>query len=320
MEVTIQSKGAIRGTVSFPENRCKKGPAVLIIPGTGKLDRNGKINEKLDLKLYRQLSDFLTANGFINLRYDKRGIAESDGDYYTTGMWDLVDDACSCVQFLKSLPEVDPNKVIILGHSEGSMLGTAVAAREEVAGLILLAGAIENLNDVLKRQRDIAAKDVMEAKGFQVFLLRLLGAQNKIEKQAQKMITKVLCSNEDVMKFNFVKMNAKWMREHFSYNPREDLAKLTCPILAITGARDIQSNPEELKNLALYVNGESEYHVIENMGHSMKFQEKTSNIFSAKKEIVAEAKLPIHPELEKILEAWLQNHFELNIHDEMVIV
>lgn len=319
-DVTIHSKVTIKGTVSLPENRAEKGPAVLIIPGTGKLDRNGKMNKKIDLKLYRQLSEFLSAMGFISLRYDKRGIAASEGDYYSTGMWDLVDDARACVQYLKHLPEVDPDRVIVMGHSEGGMLGTAVAAREDLAGLILLAGAIENLNDVLKRQRDIASQDVMVAKGFQGFLLRALGTQNKIEKQAQKVINKILSSNEEVMKFNFVKTNAKWMREHFAYNPKKDLAKVSCPILAITGARDIQANPEELKNLSLYVKGDSEYYIIENMGHSLKFQAKTSNLFSAKKDILAEARLQIHPDLVNHLEVWLQNHFVKNNSVEPIIV
>jgi pimeloyl-ACP methyl ester carboxylesterase len=320
IDVSIQSKVVIKGTLSIPESGVEKGPAVLIIPGTGKIDRNGKINKKINVKLYRQLAELLSSMGFINLRYDKRGVAESEGDYNKTGLWDLVDDAKAGVQFLKGRPEVDPNKIILLGHSEGSMLATAVAAREELTGLILLAGAIENLNDVLIRQRDIASKDIMEAKGFQGFFLRLIGTQNKIEKQAQKFINKVLSSNDDVMKFNFVKINAKWLREHFAYNPKEDLAKVTCPVLAITGERDIQSNPEELKNLSLYVLGDSEYYVVENMGHSLKFQAKTSTIFSAKKDILAEAHLSVHPELVNHLEDWLQNYLGKNSSEEPVVV
>ena len=320
LDVTIQSKVALKGTLSFPDCRTTKGPAVLIIPGTGKLDRNGRVNKKIDLKLYRQLAELLSSMGYICLRYDKRGVAGSEGDYYKTGLWDLVDDARAGVQHLKNLPEVDSEKVIVLGHSEGSMLGTAVAAREELAGLILLAGAIENLNDVLKRQRNIASQDILDAKGFLGFFLRLLGTQNKVEKQAQKVINKILSSNEEVMKFNFVKTNAKWMREHFAYNPKEDLAKVTCPVLAITGARDIQSNPDELKNLSQYVKGDSEYYVIENMGHSLKFQAKTSNMLSAKKDILAEVSLPVHPELVIHLETWLQNHFVKNSSDEPVSV
>ncbi|MFF2450662.1 alpha/beta hydrolase [Neobacillus sp. NPDC058068] len=320
-EVTIQSKTALKGTLSLPETRMEKGPAVLIIPGTGKLDRNGKLNKKIDVKLYRQLAEFLTSIGIINLRYDKRGVAASEGDYLATGLWDLVDDAQAAVQFLKSLPEVDPEKVIVLGHSEGSMIGSALAAREELGGLILLAGAGERLSEALKRQRDLATEDIINAKGFQGFFLRLLGVQNKVEKQAQKFMDKVLSSHKDVIKVSFVKTNAKWLREHLSYNVREDLAKVTCPLLAITGARDTQANPAVLKELPHYVKADVHYYAVENMAHPCKFTKQTSTMFTTKKDIFAQAELPIHPELKKLLEVWLQNHFvNTSSPEEQVII
>jgi uncharacterized protein len=317
-DVMIQSKVTLRGTISFPEVVNEKNPAVLIIPGTGKLDRNGKINKKLDLKLYRQISEFLSSIGFINVRYDKRGVGESEGDFLETGLWDLVDDAQAAVQFLKALPEVDPDKVIILGHSEGATIGTAVAAREQIGGLILLAGAIERISEALKRQRDLATKDILNAKGFQGFLLRLLGTQNKVEKQAQKYTNKVLQSKKDVMRVGFIKTNAKWIREHFAYNVREDLVRVTCPILAITGSRDIQADPEILKDLPKHVKGDAHYHVVDNMSHSLKFQAAASTMFSAKKDIVASGELPIHPELINLLEKWLEDRYESN--EEPVVI
>lgn len=319
-EVTIQSTVGIKGTICLPEQQTEKWPAVLIIPGTGKLDRNAKVNKKLDLRLYRQLSEFLSSNGIINLRYDKRGVGESEGDYLAAGLWDLVDDARACVQYLKTLPEVDSKKVIVLGHSEGAAIGTAVAAREELGGLVLLAGAVERLSEALKRQRGIAAADILTAKGFQGFLLRLFGAHKKVEEQAQKQIEKVLQSTEDVIRVSFIKTNAKWMREHFVYNVREDLVKVTCPVLAITGSRDIQADPEVLKELPKYVKENAEYHIVENMGHSLKFQAATSNIMNAKKDIVAESKLPVHPELLKLLEDWLQMYSAIESNEEPIVI
>jgi uncharacterized protein len=308
-DVTIQGHVALKGTLSMPEMRIEKSPAILIIVGSGKIDRNGKVNKKLDLKLYRQLAEFLTSIGYITLRYDKRGVAESEGDFLTTGLWDLVDDAQAAVHFLKSLPEVDSKSVIVLGHSEGCTIGAAVAARESLGGLILLSGAVERISEALKRQRDLAVDDIKHAKGFQGFLLRLFGTHNKVEQQAQKAINKVLQSTDDVMKVNFVKTNAKWMREHFNYNVREDLSKVTCPVLAITGARDVQANPAVLNDLPLYVKGDAQFMVIENMAHSCKLVTYNSTIFTMKKDIVAQGELPIHPELKNQLETWLQNHF-----------
>lgn len=319
-EVTIQSNVVLKGTLNIPVNREEKAPAILIIVGSGKLDRNGRVNKKLDLQLYRQMAEYLTSLGFINLRYDKRGVASSEGDFLKTGLWNLVDDAQAAVQLLKSLPEVDPEKVIVLGHSEGCTIGTAVAAREQLGGLILIAGAVERLDEALKRQRDIATEDIINSKGFQGHLLRLLGVQNKVEKQAQKYIEKVLNSSKDIIKVNLIKTNAKWLREHLTYNVREDLVKVTCPVLAITGARDFQANPDVIKDLPLYVKGDAQYHVVENMGHSCKYITKTSTMFTVKKDIIAESKLPLHPELEKLLKNWIQAHFVDITREESIII
>lgn len=308
-EVVIQSKVNLSGSLTLPDRDQEKSPAILIIPGTGKLNRDGKVNKKLDLKLYKQLAKFFTELGFITLRYDKRGVGKSEGDYNRTGLWDLVDDSQAAVQFIKMHDAVDADQVIILGHSEGSMIGTALAAREPMAGLILLAGAVERLEEALKRQREIAAVDMRNAKGFIGFLLRLFKTDKKVEPQAEAFMQKVLASKEDTMKVQFQTINAKWMREHFAYNVREDLSKVTCPVLAITGARDIQANPAVLEDLASFVNGDSEYHIVENMGHSLKFQAQTSHMLTVKKDLITESTLPLHPELEKLLRNWVEKQF-----------
>ncbi|MEK3989981.1 MULTISPECIES: alpha/beta fold hydrolase [Robertmurraya] len=305
-EVVIQSKVKLSGSLSLPDSDKEKSPAILIIPGTGKLNRDGKVNKKLDLNLYKQLAQFFTELGFITLRYDKRGVGKSEGDYNRTGFWDLVDDSQAAVQFLKMHAAVDADQVIVLGHSEGCMIGTALAAREPMSGLILLAGAVERLEEALKRQREIAAVDMRSAKGFIGFLLRLFKADKKIEPQAQAFMQKVMESKNDTMKVQFQTINAKWMREHFAYNVREDLAKVTCPVLAITGARDVQANPAVLENLASFVKGDSEYHIVENMGHSLKFQAQTSHMLTVKKDLITESSLPLHPELEMLLRNWVE--------------
>ncbi|MGS2777664.1 hypothetical protein ACVBAX_09815 [Robertmurraya sp. GLU-23] len=80
-EVVIQSKVKLSGSLTLPDRVQQKSPSILIIPGTGKLNRDGKVNKKLDLNLYKQLAQFFTELGFITLRYDKRGVGKSEGDY-----------------------------------------------------------------------------------------------------------------------------------------------------------------------------------------------------------------------------------------------
>lgn len=316
--ITIQGAVKLSGTLTQPQHSIAGGtPAVLIVSGSGKLDRDGRVNIKINLRLYKQLAEALSEMGFYTLRYDKRGVGKSEGDYLKTGMWDLVDDAQAAVRFLKEVPGINPQKIIVLGHSEGCTLGTALAVREDLGGLILLSGAVERISEALVRQREIARQDILRADGFQGTLLRLLGVPNKIEKQAQKYIEKVMQSTKDTLRIGLVPTNAKWMREHLIYNVREDLQRVTCPVLAITGARDIQADPEVLKHLSTYVKSENEYHIIENMNHGCKYQEKTSNMLTVKKDIVGDSNLPLHPELPIVLDKWLSERF-LKLNEEMI--
>ncbi|CEG27448.1 alpha/beta fold hydrolase [Bacillus sp. B-jedd] len=93
------------------------------------------------------------------------------------------------------------------------------------------------------------------------------------------------------------------------FNVRDDLTQVKCPVLGVTGEYDIQADPGVLKKLPEYVKGDASFTVIENMGHSCKYIEARSTPFSAKKDIVRESALPLHPDLERILKAWLEERF-----------
>lgn len=193
----------------------QKYPAVLILSGSGPLNRDGNdAKGKLQLNLYKQLASFITSLGFITLRYDKRGIGESEGDYFSTGMWDLVHDAKSAVQFLKDHPLVDDQRIIVLGHSEGTTLAVALNTIEQIHGLILLAGAGERLQEALLRQRKLAYQALNNLKGLKGKLMRMLNIEQKNEKKVESLFNKILQTDKDVIKVQFQKINAKWFREH----------------------------------------------------------------------------------------------------------
>lgn len=127
-EVAIQGKYLLQGTLNIPDDGEKKCPAVLVVAGSGEVDRDGNASGfKFKLNIYKELAEFVTGLGFAVLRYDKRGVAKSEGSYLETGMWDLVDDIGACVQFLKGHPRVDPDRVILLGHSKDACLSALTA-------------------------------------------------------------------------------------------------------------------------------------------------------------------------------------------------
>ncbi|MCW3488560.1 alpha/beta hydrolase [Dethiobacter alkaliphilus] len=305
-KVTVEGKYPLAGTLAIPEGP-GPFPAVLLVAGSGTGDRDGNVKEgKFFPNMYKDLAELISGLGFITLRVDKRGAGESGGNFLETGMMDLVDDIESNIAFLENHPQV--NKIILLGHSEGCTLITAANARRPVDGLIFLSGAAESTKDALKRQRKLAADELLNMKGVKGKLVRLLKAEQKIEKQAQKLNDKIMNSSEAVVRFQLQKMNAKWFREHFTYNVFEDLKKVTCPSLAITGSKDIQVTPEKVYDLPSYVQGPTESYVIENMDHILKEVSVAASVLNVIKDYKKNENKPLHPELKKIISQWLQQY------------
>ena len=169
-------------------------------------------------------------------------------------MRDLVNDIEATITYLKEQPFVDPENIILAGHSEGCMLATVVNARTPVNGLILLTGAAESLEEATKRQREIAYKELKEQKGIKGKLMRLLNVEKRGEKQMEKKRENDE-HRKDTIKVGFKPMNAKWFREHFQHDIYKDLQQVTCPVLAIAGDKDIQADPEKAKRIGDYVKG-----------------------------------------------------------------
>ena len=308
-EVMVTGEFPLAATLGLPDGE-GPFPAVLIVAGSGNGDRDGNIEKaKFFPNMYRDLAGFMGEQGFVTLRADKRGSGKSEGDFNTTGMYDLVEDIVSLASYLDHHPKVE--RIILLGHSEGCTLITAANAKRPVDGLIFLAGGAESLSDALKRQRDIAREELMEMKGLKGGLIRLTKAYNKVEKQAEKFNGKILATEEPVIKYQFQKINAKWYREHLHYNVFEDLEKATCPAVAINGSTDIQVTPEKAHDLGNYVKGSAESYVIEGMNHLLKENSERASVLNVMKGYKADMGKPLHPELKEKLSHWLREHYQL---------
>lgn len=314
VQVIIESKFPLKGTLTVPNAKKEKYPAILLIAGTGQSDRDGNI-KGLEINLYKELADYFTSLGFITLRYDKRGTHESGGDYYATGVHDLIEDAVACVQFLKMHPKVDRDRVILLGHSEGALLAPAVNSNESVSGVILLAGAAESGKDFMPRQFQMAMKELKETKGFKGFLFKLLKVVEKAQKQQDKVMEKIMSSSEPVMRIKGAKINAKWMREQVEYNVSDYLPEIHCPVLAVTGDKDIQVPPEHAEKLASMVSGPSEWHMIKDMNHILRKYPSNHTMLGLMKEYKSLVGQSTDEDLLQVFGNWLRRFTE---HEEAV--
>ena len=141
------------GTLSLPEGE-GKFPAVVLIHGSGPQDRDETIGPN---KPFRDLAWGLAAKGIAVLRYEKG--TRHDPSHYAkmetriTVEEETVADALAAVDLLRQRPEIDRNRIFVLGHSLGGMLIPRIALRDErIAGLIIMAGTARPLEDVIYEQ------------------------------------------------------------------------------------------------------------------------------------------------------------------------
>lgn len=309
--IVINSSVSLEGSLTTPKGD-DTYPAVLFIGGSGPLDRNGNgPNGKYETNLYKELAHFISKLGFITLRYDKRGTGKSDGKMLHTGLWDLVEDAQAAYLYLKSHPSVDKNKIIVIGHSEGTIIGTALAERQPVNGLLFVSGGVSNLEEFLREQRLLSYKELKESKGLKGILMRKLVNEDKSEKKIKRQMNKIITSNKDVFRVQFFfKQPAKWFREHYSYNTREGLKKVTCPILIIQGDKDPLVNNETLKELPNLVNGSNTTFLIKDMEHGLRIQKEPKSILNLKKLFKDTVNRPLHEDALSIMSKWLTDNFK----------
>jgi hypothetical protein len=297
-DLIFESDGLkLSGTLCLP-GPTGQSPGVLLIPGSGQMDRNEN-SPRLQLNAFHDLSGFLARSGIASLRYDKRGVGKSEGDYWATGFKDRIQDAFEALGELKQQDTIQPHQVFIIGHSEGAVIAARMASEgANVAGAILLAGSARSGEAVLKWQASQIGKGL---KGVNGWLVRTLHID--VAKAQQKELDRIKGSKKDFYRRQFlVKVNAKWLREFMAYDPAVDLPRVTVPMLAITGSKDIQVDPADLERMAGLVRTPFECHEIQGMTHLLRLTNGDGQISDYRSEI----KRPIAPELLEIVLHWLQ--------------
>lgn len=305
LEVLIESEVAVSGTMTIPDGAGKALPAVLLISGSGKGDRDGNL-KKMEMNIYKDLAEFLTDQGFATLRYDKRGINKSGGSFLAAGISDFIEDATAGLRFLKSHPDVDSENVVILGHSEGALMAPAVHGQEPAAGIILLAGGAGASKGLSALQNEAAFDEMDSAGGFKGWLYRTLKVTAKARKQNEKIFGKIADSDKAVMRIQGVRINAKWLRETLAFDTAVYLKRVECPVLAVTGDKDVQVPPEHVKRIPELVKGEAEWHIIPGMNHILRKYEGQHTMLGLIKEYKAQLGQPIDGDLLAVLGEWLE--------------
>lgn len=151
-KVTFRSADGVKlaGTLSVPTGPTRSLPAIVLVPGSGAVNRDEQIGPN---KLFAQIGHAVANAGFVVLRYDKRGIGQSGGDANKGVRTKLMSDLGTAIRFLRRQPSVDKARVFALGHSEGGQLVPLVAAAgAPLAGVALMAPPALPLDQVIAKQ------------------------------------------------------------------------------------------------------------------------------------------------------------------------
>jgi uncharacterized protein len=239
----------LAGTLTVPPG-AGPFPAALLISGSGPIDRDGNAR-RLPLGVSRTLARALAGAGVASLRYDRRGVGASSGTFLTAGLSDNITDARAALAALSARPEVDPERIIVIGHSEGAIIAMTLAADDpRLAGVVLLAGTARRGDDLLLWQ----ATQVAPSLPGPVRLLLRLTRTDLVTKIGSNHV-KLRATTTDTARIGLARVNAKWLREFLDHDPCQDLPHIHAPVLALTGGKDLQVPPDDLETIRALVQG-----------------------------------------------------------------
>lgn len=274
------STGAIGGTLTLPA-ASGKVPVALIIAGSGPTDRDGNStlpgfrNDSLKL-----LAEALARQGIASVRYDKRGIGASRAAMTTESALrfdDLVDDAAGWIAKLKTDPRF--SKVVVIGHSEGSLIGMLAAPRAGADALVSVAGIADGLGVVLRRQLAGRLPPALAADSE-----RILASLEHGQTVAEVPPALAMFYRPSVQPY---------LISILKYAPAERFAALRIPALIVQGTSDTQVGVDQAEKLKA-ARPDATLAIIPDMNHVLK---QATLDPQQQQAAYGDPSLPLHPQL-----------------------
>ena len=233
--------------------------------GSGAIDRDSTFFHH---KPFKNMAEYFAKNGIAVLRYDKRGIGKSTGNFSSSSIKDFEQDLLDAVDFLKTQKVVDPKKIGLLGHSEGGLVAVMASNKsKEIAFVITMAGPAmpikhngallfsflvnENNNDteqlekdrvIFRRFFDIATKK-KQSKEEQKEAVEI--AKKMLPRISEKSKIPLGLTNIDPELFTKIFTMVPCIQDFINSDPETYIKNINIPFLAIYGSNDVQVPPKE---------------------------------------------------------------------------
>ena len=257
----------LEGTLTIPRGSAARYPCLVLVSGSGQQNRDEEIFQH---RPFLVIADYLASRGIAVLRYDDRNVGASTGSLDSADTRLFAEDAEAMFNAVRTNPHVDAARLGIGGHSEGGAIAPMVAARnKDVKFVVMLAGQGCTGLDVLLQQNEAIYRasglsqrllDVRMACMRELFGMPAGSSQKEYkaviarhtESLAKEQIDSIGLGRGTAATFR-QQMDSRWMQTFLTLDPVEYLPKVTCPILALQGAKDCQvlaePNQQRIKQL-----------------------------------------------------------------------
>lgn len=267
-EVTFHNADiTLAGTLTLPESGAPH-PAVVMITGSGPQNRD---EELFGFKPFHMIADHLTRNGVAVLRYDDRGVGGSTGSVSEATTEDFARDVLAAVDFLKNRSDIDPERIGLIGHSEGGIVAPlASSMSDDVAFMVLMAGTSVSGAEILIEQgalimrasgateADMEQQIAFQKRTFEAIRsgdgwdelaadleTRLRESIAEMPDSQRNAITDVDAYIDAQIQAQLTALQTPWLRYFLDYDPAVTLRTIDTPILALFGELDLQVPPAQ---------------------------------------------------------------------------
>lgn len=240
---------ALAGTLTLPDEQ-KSFPGIVLVAGAGPHDRDGTFMGHRPLLV---LADHLTRAGFAVLRFDERGVGDSESEFAAATAEQLADDIAAASHFLRMHESVLGGQIRIVAHSEGGRIAARAIEAHKAANALVLLGAparpgiqglrseaAQSSSPMIRLQLAMAEAalgveaDAEARPAMRVAADRLLAGLAPEQRAA-------FGGQEDAVVDQLLQaIGQPQARFSLSYDPRPALASAGIPVLAIYGDKDRQ--------------------------------------------------------------------------------
>ena len=242
--ITIPAAGFnIAGTLTKPKSPAARYPAVVLHTGSGVGDRDGTAAAVPTLG---QIAGALAGAGVLTVRYDKRGYGQTGGRAESATISDFAEDVRAVVRYLEKRKDVDPKRIVVLGHSEGAWVALVAAEREKkIAGVVAIAAPAST-----------GAELVLEQQQHALQRANLTDTERQAKVELQKKIHQAVITGkgwEGIPEELRKQADSVWFNSVLTFDPAKVIKDVRQPLLIVHGELDRQvpvAHSDKLAELA----------------------------------------------------------------------